>query len=69
MGNEELFKYMDHKDRLEPLPHAFYVDQAIMTEEDKLVVIRFGNNDDIQVQAQDHALRSRPASPIDRHTY
>jgi hypothetical protein len=59
MDNEQLFTYMDYNDTITPLPHAFYVDQAIMTEEEKLVVIRFGSNDDIKVQAQDEALRSK----------
>ena len=38
------------------LPHAFYVDQAIMTEEDRLVVIRFGDHRDPDCQRQDEVL-------------
>ena len=38
------------------LPHAFYVDQAIMTEEDRLVVIRFGDHRHPDCQRQDEVL-------------
>ena len=41
------------------LDHPYYVDQAIMTEEnaDKLVVIRFGSHDDMDCQRQDEVLQ------------
>ena len=39
------------------LPHAFYVDQAIMTEEERLVVIRFGDHKDLECQRQDKVLQ------------
>ena len=39
------------------LNHAFYVDQAIMTEEERLVVIRFGSHDDLDCQRQDEVLQ------------
>jgi DIM1 family U5 snRNP protein len=41
-----------------PLTHAFYVDQAIMTEEERLVVIRFGSNEELDCMVQDECLKS-----------
>lgn len=54
-GEEEKPYFNPHPNVLD-LPHAFYVDQAIMTEEDRLVVIRFGDHNDPDCQRQDEVL-------------
>ena len=48
--------YVNPHQNVLDLPHAFYVDQAIMTEEDRLVVIRFGDHKDPDCQRQDEVL-------------
>ena len=48
--------YVNPHQNVLDLPHAFYVDQAIMTEEDRLVVIRFGDHRDPDCQRQDEVL-------------
>ena len=48
--------------------NPYQVDQAIMEEPERLVVIRFGSHDDIECQVQDHALASMFPSPsLDSH--
>ena len=42
-----------------PLTHAFYVDQAIMNEEERLVVIRFGSDEELDCVVQDECLKSK----------
>ena len=44
---------------VENLWNAYQVDQAIMDEPNRLVVIRFGSHDDVDCQVQDHALLSK----------
>jgi DIM1 family U5 snRNP protein len=57
------------------LPHlktGWHVDQAIMSEEDRLVVIRFGRDWDPDCMRQDevlYRLRPSPASLLRRSLY
>ncbi|KAI4147959.1 MAG: hypothetical protein LQ340_005304 [Diploschistes diacapsis] len=55
-SDDEPKAYVNPHQNVLDLPHAFYVDQAIMSEEDRLVVIRFGDHRDPDCQRQDEVL-------------
>lgn len=59
-SDDEPKAYVNPHQNVLDLPHAFYVDQAIMSEEDRLVVIRFGDHRDPDCQRQDEVLGRPP---------